>query len=124
VDGVTVSGVPAAGSGAGVPLTAPLPHEFRNIAQQTDISIAAACANGRLVITGIPLSVLKHHSNNIAKVLAAIRILSNCTGKNTIRARRAARQTLGSNSYAAFAAAADKNVAPRKNQRYDDIIPE
>ena len=93
VDGETANAVPADGSGGGGALTAPLPHEPRNTEQQADNSRAAPCWNILFIFTKTPFPVLRHHGNNSAKVLASVRILTKCPGRDIILAACAVRHS-------------------------------
>ena len=91
VGGETVNVVPAAGLGVGVPVTAPLPHEPSNAAMHAARKKVTTRQIILFIFTKTLYLVLRHHSNNIAKVLARIGILSKCLTATIILARHEAR---------------------------------
>ena len=78
VGGETAKGVPAAGSGAGGALTAPLPHAPSKTTQEANNNSVAPRPIIRFIFTKTPFLKLRHYSNNMAKVLVNIGILAKC----------------------------------------------
>jgi hypothetical protein len=113
VGGETATGVPAAGSVGGGAVTAPLPQEPSKDTRMAARKSATPRSNRRFIITKLSFRVVRHHRNNVAKVLASIGILPNARSLFIIRAScnpRIVRPSLDS--------AQDKNVAARKMRRY------
>ena len=113
VAGVTASGVPALGEGAGAPATPP-PQELSRTTQQADKKNAALRSNIRFIFTKTPLPVLRHHNINISKALGGVGFLPTRMHIPIIPARSMTRH------FPTDFPAGDKFVAVRKKRRYDD----
>ena len=103
--------------------TAPLPQELSASAKHVARRKIAPRPIILLIFTKTPYPVLRHHSNKMAKVLASIGILSKRRGRIT-RPSHYPRKVHGTPPPGRDFGAQDKFVAPRKNQRYHENIPE
>ena len=72
--------------------TAPLPHELTNTATQVASSRVVPRQIILFIFTKTPFLMLRHHSNNTAKVLVTIGILPKCTSQIIMLAWRVTRQ--------------------------------